>query len=475
MHIKRTVGTITPSNNFPKISKFRLLYFVFCLFTVFLSVVSFGISFNNAQADEYIEKQKIELKQAVINALVTQPEIQAESALLCQAIFEIGLIKAQNKPQITAQIVGQSQFVSNFDSSINDEDNAQSRGLGDEEDGIFDMRLSVSKTLWDWNRYEYSITSKELSHISKQYKRKVALSNKLKELMQLSLDYQFTKNSLAIGLEVQEQISDFMTSIEAKGEAGVIPLINVRRAKLLSIDFEGQVEKTKNQLDRIEKEITTSFSLIPSDIVHFPQLFEQHRPIELPFFNENTSIAVASLGFEISAMMNENQAISLENKPIVYGTVTSSVFDLRDFEEEYEIIGELSVSMPLYDGGSNLARQNILNWQISGLNAEKDRIVQLSINRQTTNFSYLNQSKVALLQADEERKSMQEQLDNMLAVSGNVAISELSIMEQMVKLSQVRVKQLIGNRDINQIFADQLDLADSLLPLFTISSGIKEC
>ena len=102
-------------------------------------------------------------------------------------------------------------------------------------------------------------------------------------------------------------------------------------------------------------------------------------------------------------------------------------------------------------------------------------IVQLSINRQTTNFSYLNQSKVALLQADEERKSMQEQLDNMLAVSGNVAISELSIMEQMVKLSQVRVKQLIGNRDINQIFADQLDLADSLLPLFTISSGIKEC
>ncbi|MBT5798739.1 MAG: hypothetical protein HOI17_02745 [Alphaproteobacteria bacterium] len=294
-------------------------------------------------------------------------------------------------------------------------------------------------------------------------------------MMQLSLDYQFTKNSLAIGLEVQEQISDFMTSIEAKGEAGVIPLINVRRAKLLSIDFEGQVEKTKNQLDRIEKEITTSFSLIPSDIEHFPQLFEQHRPIELPFFNENTSIAVASLGFEISAMMNENQAISLENKPIVYGTVTSSVFDLRDFEEEYEIIGELSVSMPLYDGGSNLARQNILNWQISGLNAEKDRIVQLSINRQTTNFSYLNQSKVALLQADEERKSMQEQLDNMLAVSGNVAISELSIMEQMVKLSQVRVKQLIGNRDINQIFADQLDLADSLLPLFTISSGIKEC
>ena len=303
----------------------------------------------------------------------------------------------------------------------------------------------------------------------------MALSNKLKELMQLSLDYQFTKNSLAIGLEVQEQISDFMTSIEAKGEAGVIPLINVRRAKLLSIDFEGQVEKTKNQLDRIEKEITTSFGLIPSGIVHFPQLFEQHRPIELPFFNENTSIAVASLGFEISAMMNENQAISLENKPIVYGTVTSSVFDLRDFEEEYEIIGELSVSMPLYDGGSNLARQNILNWQISGLNAEKDRIVQLSINRQTTNFSYLNQSKVALLQADEERKSMQEQLDNMLAVSGNVAISELSIMEQMVKLSQVRVKQLIGNRDINQIFADQLDLADSLLPLFTISSGIKEC
>ncbi|MDA9816486.1 HlyD family secretion protein [Alphaproteobacteria bacterium] len=178
----------------------------------------------------------------------------------------------------------------------------------------------------------------------------MALSNKLKELMQLSLDYQFTKNSLAIGLEVQEQISYFMTSIEAKGEAGVIPLINVRRAKLLSIDFEGQVEKTKNQLDRIEKEITTSFSLIPSDIVHFPQLFEQHRPIELPFFNENTSIAVASLGFEISAMMNENQAISLENKPIVYGTVTSSVFDLRDFEEEYEIIGELSVSMPLYDG-----------------------------------------------------------------------------------------------------------------------------
>ena len=93
--------------------------------------------------------------------------------------------------------------------------------------------------------------------------------------MQLSLDYQFTKNSLAIGLEVQEQISDFMTSIEAKGEAGVIPLINVRRAKLLSIDFEGQVEKTKNQLDRIEKEITTSFGLIPSDIVHFPQLFEK--------------------------------------------------------------------------------------------------------------------------------------------------------------------------------------------------------
>jgi hypothetical protein len=174
-------------------------------------------------------------------------------------------------------------------------------------------------------------------------------------------------------------------------------------------------------------------------------------------------------------MEDESQAIFLEKRPVIFGKLSSSLFDLRDFEEEYEITGEFSVSMPLYDGGTNLARRGILDWQMSGLTAEKDRIIQLALNRQVENFSIISETKTIIAQSVEQRESMQRQLDNMLAISGNVAFSELAIIQQIIDLSRIQNNQQSAYLDIHKIFIDQLDLADKLLSLFSFDKGAKGC
>lgn len=259
----------------------------------------------------------------------------------------------------------------------------------------------------------------------------------------------------------------------------MIALIDVRRAKLLDIDLEGLVKLAENELARIENELITRFGLTPSDIEHFPEFISQNRPVnlpaDLPVFDVDNSLSVSALDLEIKAMEDESQAIFLEKRPVIFGKLSSSLFDLRDFEEEYEITGEFSVSMPLYDGGTNLARRGILDWQMSGLTAEKDRIIQLALNRQVENFSIISETKTIIAQSVEQRESMQRQLDNMLAISGNVAFSELAIIQQIIDLSRIQNNQQSAYRDIHKIFIDQLDLADKLLSLFSFDKGAKGC
>ena len=70
---------------------------------------------------------------------------------------------------------------------------------------------------------------------------------------------------------------------------------------------------------------------------------------------------------------------------------------------------------------------------------------------------------------------MQRELDNRLAISGNVAFSELAIIQQIIDLSRIQNNQQSAYRDIHKIFIDQLDLADKLLSLFSFDKGAKGC
>ena len=450
------------------------LHLVFCLFISMSLAASIKV-----YADAPAETKKIQLDNSILNAILRQLEIQVQIARLCEVVFEIGLVRAQNRPQLSAQIIGQTSLISNFDDTINDEDSALSRGLGEDEDGIFDLNFSLTKTLFDWDQYQYSISSKEQLYAANQYKQRVALSNQLRALLLLAFDYQHARNIVTTQRATQEQIHDLIVSIEAKGKTGVIALIDVRRAKLLDIDLEGLVKLAENELARIENELITRFGLTPSDIEHFPEFISQNRPVnlpaDLPVFDVDNSLSVSALDLEIKAMEDESQAIFLEKRPVIFGKLSSSLFDLRDFEEEYEITGEFSVSMPLYDGGTNLARRGILDWQMSGLTAEKDRIIQLALNRQVENFSIISETKTIIAQSVEQRESMQRQLDNMLAISGNVAFSELAIIQQIIDLSRIQNNQQSAYRDIHKIFIDQLDLADKLLSLFSFDKGAKGC
>ena len=43
--------------------------------------------------------------------------------------------------------------------------------------------------------------------------------------------------------------------------------------------------------------------------------------------------------------------------------VDGTIFDLADYEDEYEVLGKLEFNMPLYDGGTSWARLREADWR----------------------------------------------------------------------------------------------------------------
>ena len=81
---------------------------------------------------------------AVQRSLFDHPAMQAGRARTCQALYRLGLNRAEARPQISGSISGQRQLFGHYKSSNNtDKDSAEARGVSERELNVYDVEVNL--------------------------------------------------------------------------------------------------------------------------------------------------------------------------------------------------------------------------------------------------------------------------------------------------------------------------------------------
>jgi len=447
-----------------------LLLFCLVLFLAFIQA-----AFRPLHASDTEEQTELLLSAPILQAVRSHPQILSQNAKLCQSIYRLGLSRAEQRSQISAKLSGGKRLGSNFNSKSSDADRASLRGFKDSENKVFDLDVTLRYALWDWDRGDNRVASYELTYAVNQLELEIALSDQLKSLLFMSLRLNLYDQLLGLHRQILTDITPHIEAVEAQGAAGVIRMADVRRAKLLQLDAEIKMRRTENNRAQILRELDGLFGLPPEAARELLSVWLERRPVELPALVPESTLAARSLALQARAARHEREMIEAELYPSVDGVLETTIFDLRDYEDEYQLVGRLEFSMPLYDGGSNKARLDENSWRISELGAERNRVIQEKQNEEAFNRLNYGDHQAQLAALADRLTNARERLASMMALLGRSEISRFDIAQQMIELGDSVEQQVSTWLELETTRITGLHLTDRLADILNIRIGDKGC
>ena len=167
--------------------------------------------------------------------------------------------------------------------------------------------------------------------------------------------------------------------------------------------------------------------------------------------------------------------ISAELYPVLDVTVDATAFDLGDFESEYEVTGQMSVSMPLYDGGTNKARRAEASWRMRELGQDKRREIQdleLDVAQTIQQFTDVRKK---ITELEQRLDAQQSRFDSLKVLTERSDVPRLSLAEAISEITQTRFELLNNHITLDALRTDNLHQADQLISVLNLSVGERAC
>ena len=143
--------------------------------------------------------------------------MQAGRARTCQALYRLGLNRAEARPQISGSITGQRQLFGHYKVSNNtDKDSAEARGVSDRKLNVYDIEVSLWHKLWDWHVTDNRIRSEQLSHEAEQLNLDLNLSEQLLQLLTLSIRIHLFTEVVHLNHQTVQDLTPHIEAIEAQ-------------------------------------------------------------------------------------------------------------------------------------------------------------------------------------------------------------------------------------------------------------------
>jgi len=178
--------------------------------------------------------QPVQLSEAVRRSLSEQPAMQAGRARTCQALYRLGLNRAEARPQNSGSISGQRQLFGHYKVSNNtDKDSAEARGVSDRKLNVYDIEVSLRHKLWDWHVTDNRIRSEQLSHEAEQLNLDLNLSEQLLQLLTLSIRIHLFTEVVHLNHQTVQDLTPHIEAIEAQ--------TRLAQARSRKASFAGQV------------------------------------------------------------------------------------------------------------------------------------------------------------------------------------------------------------------------------------------
>ena len=160
-------------------------------------------------------------------------------------------------------------------------------------------------------------------------------------------------------------------------QGGTGSLTDLRSLEIRLVEMESELARQEFQIAMLVDRVDRDFSLSLEEFAESVRSYIKQVEIPVEAYNPTESSEVASLGNQRMALVSSRLKAERQNLPEVNGLVTTTLYDMDvALGEQYEIVGGLQASMPLFDGGAKNNEIEILEAQIRSIDFEIQKRIE---------------------------------------------------------------------------------------------------
>jgi len=328
-------------------------------------------------------------------------------------------------------------------------------------DGIFTVRIP----LFDFGKRDASRASEDFRFKAISEKIYGLRQRLAAELLGSAAEYLQYESEKALILKVVELIQEGIRVERRRYEGGTGSLTDLRSLEIRLVEIESELARKKFQATMLIDRVEQDFSISLPEFADVSSTFIEALEVPREIFKPSASSDLASLVNQRMALVSSRLKAERQNLPEVNGLVTTTFYDMDvAFGEQYEIVGGLQASMPLFDGGAKDNEVEILDAQIRAVDAEiekKNAEVTLENESIVKDIQLYDQqledAALVLREQQDKGSDIQKQFASLAGSHIDVIQQQIVVNQQQRKLSslywerQALIIDLIAKREMYRL------------------------
>lgn len=412
--------------------------------------------------------------------ILLDPKVEEARARVCQMVHRLGLAKAGARPQLSASISGSRQIVGRIkrDPSASGlfrrttpqqqeihESGAHRREFNHrQENNIYDGKLTLRHRVIDWGQNRNRIEAGKLRHEVARIDAVGVLGERSHEVLRLALVLERLNAVIDVHQTNFDLVKREVDAVRARFEAGAGRLSDLREAQLVALDQEILINRAMAERDQVVEHLETEYDFRVEEAADLAVVFFLNRPVDLTILPADRTDKAHALRLRIRQVDYEAAEIRGSRYPQFDAVIEGTIFDMTDYEDEYEVVGKLEMKVPLYDGGTARARLRETAWRSRELRSSIDALVRVhdrEMEGLAQRFTQLQREETeALARRDELRaryRSLRERQGQTVSSPLAVARLQAEIGGALARLTEIRSdREIVRARAL--FVAEQLDV-----------------
>ena len=424
--------------------------------------------------------------------LAAHPRQLSSLEAICESKIGISVAKTAYFPKLSANISGGDKLV---DKTTRSDEFGGTNSPEYDGKGV-NATLSISQLLYDWGVTGNTVqVEREKTTKARLLNRETADAQTL-GLLDLSFKLDAAAKAVVIGQQTLDQMNFVLSNTEKKYKLGAGTLTEVKELSLMVLQREGLLQSATLRYESLVKSLKTQYGVSLEEAAALRSMFvnlREENPV--PTGVEATlSYRQNELDREIAKL--EDKKLSRSRFPKVQAELAGRAWDIQEQDScgmvtgsdifgnvqrlrqdcrAYEATGNLSLSMPLYDGGENKNRRRAVASQMRRLASVERSIMRDHDVTASDLVSQLND----LTRASADNVSQIAALSSRLADVARLQEATQSNFPLLAslsdKLGDLEIQQASVIAELENTRAQIYSLNDQLVDILAISLEQPQC
>ena len=421
----------------------------------------------SAAAPTMAETDTTIVTESARSAIQNHPSVVGLRAEVCSAVSQIDRAKSGLYPKVDLRLNGGSSLSSKIERQ-----EVQRRRFDDKD---IDAVVSINQTLYDWGITSSSVGIASNTHASAKIGTIIESERIAADIIGIMINEANLSSQEKLFQRYRTKLAEIAERIEAGVQAGAHRLTDLRTIKINLLDAEVAHLQIQRQLELSSADLLERVRISFDEARPLYIEYLNARPIFVPSIESKDAREVQRLDLNHKSNLLELKRTQAERKPSISATLDTTLFDVDSFSSEYEVSGRMQLSFPLYDGGSNKARQSEQRWRGRAIEQERLNLIRNHRTQSDALVQRIDQLTENLGKITNKISEVEQQLEANIARQGQTESQPLETANLISQLHQLHIEQLTLNKDIELERLRGIFFADQLSDVLNLSYGASSC